>query len=44
MLREMDVEKNETDAVQFARIEQRLASFLLRRGYEAPDPTTPFES
>ncbi|KAM3088169.1 hypothetical protein ACMFMG_002227 [Clarireedia jacksonii] len=27
----------------FARLEQKFAKFLIRRGYEAPDPASPFE-
>jgi phosphatidylglycerophosphatase GEP4 len=27
----------------FARLEQRFAAFLLRRGYQAPVPRSPFE-
>ncbi|KAL3423062.1 HAD superfamily phosphatase [Phlyctema vagabunda] len=27
----------------FARLEQKFGGFLLRRGYEAPDPSSPFE-
>ncbi|KAH6724015.1 mitochondrial PGP phosphatase [Leptodontidium sp. 2 PMI_412] len=27
----------------FARVEQRFGNFLIRRGYEAPDPSSPFE-
>jgi phosphatidylglycerophosphatase GEP4 len=30
--------------MQFARLEQRFAGFLQRRGYEAPEPASPFES
>jgi len=31
------------DTSVFARLEQRFAGFLLRRGYGAPIPTSPFE-
>ncbi|PQE15580.1 had superfamily phosphatase protein [Rutstroemia sp. NJR-2017a WRK4] len=27
----------------FARLEQKFAQFLIRRGYQAPDPASPFE-
>ncbi|KAL2075775.1 hypothetical protein VTL71DRAFT_718 [Oculimacula yallundae] len=35
------VERKETSV--FARLEQRFGNFLLSRGYEAPDPSSPFE-
>jgi len=28
---------------QFARVEHKFATYLLRRGYEAPEPASPFE-
>jgi hypothetical protein len=29
--------------MKFVKMEQRFARFLLRRGYEPPDPASPFE-
>ena len=29
--------------MQFSRLEQRVASFLVQRGYKPPEPISPFE-